>query len=1083
MTLRKCILFTALSGLLLLLLAGGLLVYFWTHPSALQSILEKQLSGSIGIRVRMDSLSYSLNPLKVRVQGFKFGEFPVRESGVFVSVSDFQLSMERTGGFAGKTLVLHPDFTGVAIHMSSGFDASKMAPGEHDPSFWGRIMTEIVGFLFFEKIRIGRVRLEQGRFDMEHSGVQTRLRKISAHLTAENRMVLSCRGNISHPVREIELSFPVMELAIPNSFSWSDPIFRARFRVDKGRLESPDLEAEDLDLLLDMEYERAVGKLGLKTFALGLSVEQSNLPVLKRIIPADVLLQGRGTYDPAHKQLTMNGLRLRSADVVDLQGALQIDPRDGSGFKLDIEHGRLQTAEILEAASFDFSEQLAGVSLSGPLEFTGAVYGKGQEAGLNFELDLRAGFKGLRLELSREELKLRTGLDGRIRFQGEWPGPLKMQGEISAAQTRLRGTGLELKPFSTSVSFAGSYPLFEIRDGKAEFPKVGVAFAEQQISFEPLALHVPEGSLDLRQGAVKIPALHIRSQHFEHLAFSLHHTDRRSEVKLLETDFRIGDLAQRLNVMPRDWKVQAAEDFALTLVQEQGKPVDFSTKLGFENLQFRNGPETMIGEGLRGVWRMSGRFARDASRFFSKISLDIERGEVLMDRFYLDLKQKPLSLSCSGEYALQEKLVSDIDLSFDLEHLLHFSTQGSLALQKSNPKFHLALSVPQTGLQPVFQTFVQEPFQMDAPFVSDIELEGRVGAELELDSREDGWGITGRCLLDMDHLNFQGRGIGFGRMNLDLPLWYQSEADAIPKSRAKGRAMIEEFYAPGLPEQLLQFDLKAGPNELILHKNKPLQTFGGGVLLGPLRITKPLSRELRVETRLELDNFSLEPALGKIFQDSIQGSLSGILDPVVLEKGAVQTRGGLRARVFKGLIDFFDIKAQNVFSPVPSFGLSAKLHGLDLTEMTTKTDFGKIQGVLEGSIEDLEIAAGQPQRFDMLLETVKTQGVDQKISVKAVDNIARIGGGQSPFMGFAGSLATIFQNFSYRKIGIKAHLENDRFQINGTIKEQGTEYLIKKSGLTGVNIVNSNPDNLISFKDMLRRIRRVASGEGTVRVE
>ena len=66
---------------------------------------------------------------------------------------------------------------------------------------------------------------------------------------------------------------------------------------------------------------------------------------------------------------------------------------------------------------------------------------------------------------------------------------------------------------------------------------------------------------------------------------------------------------------------------------------------------------------------------------------------------------------------------------------------------------------------------------------------------------------------------------------------------------------------------------------------------------------------------------------------------------------------------------------------------------------------------------------------------------------------------------------------------MKARLENDLFQINGTIREQGTEYLIKRRGLTGVNIVNSNPDNQISFKDMLKRIRRVTSGQGQVRVE
>jgi len=95
-----------------------------------------------------------------------------------------------------------------------------------------------------------------------------------------------------------------------------------------------------------------------------------------------------------------------------------------------------------------------------------------------------------------------------------------------------------------------------------------------------------------------------------------------------------------------------------------------------------------------------------------------------------------------------------------------------------------------------------------------------------------------------------------------------------------------------------------------------------------------------------------------------------------------------------------------------------------------------------------------------------------------VDNIALIGGGQSPFVGLAGSLASLFRDFPYEQIGVHALLENDVFRINGTIREGGIEYLVKRSGISGVNVVNQNPDNRISFKDMVKRIKRVTAGGG-----
>jgi hypothetical protein len=137
-------------------------------------------------------------------------------------------------------------------------------------------------------------------------------------------------------------------------------------------------------------------------------------------------------------------------------------------------------------------------------------------------------------------------------------------------------------------------------------------------------------------------------------------------------------------------------------------------------------------------------------------------------------------------------------------------------------------------------------------------------------------------------------------------------------------------------------------------------------------------------------------------------------------------------------------------------------------------------GIPKGQLRDVEMAYGQPQKFNLLLETVQKKGIPQKISVKAAENIAQIGAGQSPFMGVAGAFASFFKKFPYEKIGIRASLENDVFTVNGTIKEGGTEYLGKRGSFSGVNVVNQNPDNRISFKDMVKRIKRIGATEGPV---
>ena len=66
----------------------------------------------------------------------------------------------------------------------------------------------------------------------------------------------------------------------------------------------------------------------------------------------------------------------------------------------------------------------------------------------------------------------------------------------------------------------------------------------------------------------------------------------------------------------------------------------------------------------------------------------------------------------------------------------------------------------------------------------------------------------------------------------------------------------------------------------------------------------------------------------------------------------------------------------------------------------------------------------------------------------------------------------------YRKIGVRATLENDVFRIHGTIREDGKEYLVKRGFFSGVDVINQSKDNRVGFKDMLKRIKRISSSKG-----
>jgi hypothetical protein len=271
--------------------------------------------------------------------------------------------------------------------------------------------------------------------------------------------------------------------------------------------------------------------------------------------------------------------------------------------------------------------------------------------------------------------------------------------------------------------------------------------------------------------------------------------------------------------------------------------------------------------------------------------------------------------------------------------------------------------------------------------------------------------------------------------------------------------------------------LVAGPNRLSTGSPTTIRVPGGSATVGRVLCKDIFTSGKSIKTSLTVNPIDLQPLISGIWPEASGGKIQGNLDPILFEGNALATAGEIRAKAFGGEIILSELGASGIFTAAPVFRLNARWEDIVLSEITTGTSFGKIEGILGGDIRDLEIAYGQPQRFDLLIETVKKKGVSQKISVKALDNIARIGGGQSPFMGLAGAFASFFKEFSYNKIGMRASLENDVFRINGTVKEGGVEYLVKKGGLSGVNVVNQSPDNRISFKDMVKRIKRVTASK------
>ncbi|MCK7513203.1 MAG: hypothetical protein MZV70_60370 [Desulfobacterales bacterium] len=211
----------------------------------------------------------------------------------------------------------------------------------------------------------------------------------------------------------------------------------------------------------------------------------------------------------------------------------------------------------------------------------------------------------------------------------------------------------------------------------------------------------------------------------------------------------------------------------------------------------------------------------------------------------------------------------------------------------------------------------------------------------------------------------------------------------------KGELAVRRVTAPMLPDQELKLPFDARPNQLNTTGELRVRFPAGEVRLGAVSGRDLFSPSPQVKTRLAVERVQVGEFLKGLWSSPVDAVVNGELEDIAFDGRDVRTRGRLVADIFKGKIIVQDPGVDAALSTAPNLRADCLIQGVNLADATQDTSFGRVQGVLGGRLEHLEIVGGQPQRFTLLLETTRTQGVPQRINVEAVENIARIGGGQS----------------------------------------------------------------------------------------
>lgn len=334
--------------------------------------------------------------------------------------------------------------------------------------------------------------------------------------------------------------------------------------------------------------------------------------------------------------------------------------------------------------------------------------------------------------------------------------------------------------------------------------------------------------------------------------------------------------------------------------------------------------------------------------------------------------------------------------------------------------------------------------------------------------------------LSIDALSCEVPGVGaVSGLTAHLPFNLDKRPGAAPPPELTGRVSLTSLEARGLSARDLSLNVLLTGDSLVVARPVELAFHGG-----PLRIAAVSAQGLagpRPTARLE--GVSLSPKLPELSRDllglEVGGELAGELASIDYAERRWQARGRLLARAFEGTITIDDPWIQEPLLPSQAVGADIAFEGVSLEPLTALLGgFGKVTGLVRGHVKGFEFSYGQPSRFELLVETQKSR-LPRRVSVEAVESISTIGTGTTA--GLQGMFFNLLSEFRYSRLGMACSLHNDRFRLQGTIHEGGTEYLVRRTLFGGIDVINRNPDNEISFKDMRERVERIFARSAEVR--
>lgn len=262
-----------------------------------------------------------------------------------------------------------------------------------------------------------------------------------------------------------------------------------------------------------------------------------------------------------------------------------------------------------------------------------------------------------------------------------------------------------------------------------------------------------------------------------------------------------------------------------------------------------------------------------------------------------------------------------------------------------------------------------------------------------------------------------------------------------------------------------------------LRQQSDMPLLGGELNVNEFSIASVKNGDADVHFSGALKKLSLEQLSEALGWTPLSGEISGRIPAVTYRDKKLGLDGKLTMQVFDGEVTISKLASSGMFTDFAQFYADIDLDNLDLNAITRKFQFGSIEGRLSGYAHNLYLENWHPVSFYAWFGTPEDDDSRHRISQKAVENIASIGGGGAADA-ISRGVMRFFDNFGYNRLGFGCYLYNGVCQMMGVEAADNGYYLVKGGGLPRIDVIGYNPR--LDWNVLLRRLSRITATDQAV---